>query len=108
MGDLREGKENYYGVSSVSWQLTRHSDISLEETPFSRGRQGDGGVGATVGASVEVMGVSFHGIYLLCVVSRSRVMGWKTAREEGGLEPCRDRRRIDILDTEWQSWGRVA
>lgn len=72
MGDLREGKENYYGVSSVSWQLTWHSDISLEETPFSRGRQGDGGVGATVGASVEVMGVSFHGIYLLCVVSRSR------------------------------------
>lgn len=72
MGDLREGKENYYGVSSVSWQLTWHSDISLEETPFSRGRQGDGGVGATVSASVEVMGVSFHGIYLLCVVSRSR------------------------------------
>lgn len=75
MGDLREDKESHYGVSSLSWQLTRHLDISLEETPFSRGSQGDGGVGATVGASVEVMDISLHGIYLLCVVSRSGVMG---------------------------------
>lgn len=35
-----------------------HLDIGLGETPFSRGRQGDGGVSTMVGASVEVMGIS--------------------------------------------------
>lgn len=82
MGVLQGGKENHYGVSSLSRQLTRHSDISPEETPFSRGRQGDGGVGATAGASVEVMGVFLHGIYLLCVVRAGSQAGRQQERRE--------------------------
>lgn len=49
-----------------------------------------------------------HGVYFLCVVSRREVMGWERATGEVCLETCKERRSLEIVDTEWQRVGVIA
>ena len=61
-----------------------HPDTALVKTPLSKGRQGDGGGSAT---QVRLWGLPTfpapHGMCVLCVLSRRKVMGWERAGGEG-------------------------